>query len=431
MSKSLALMVRAGALGMKRLFPFSQTFPFLLCLGVIGLVLVLEDFSPENWKTIKIYLLSRPFFYHSLVIYLLALVLSLFTYRNLYNFKILLAGFLFLLNGVFGLLFFIGISLPAGQTYDLPQEESLRLLLYLFYSLDLLVIASVPSYLSPRVTRVLLVLFALSESALLVAAVKGRKDFLPFLREHLDLLWTHPLLFLAATNALIAGIALLLSLRRRDPYGWPVAGFLAMFTVAFCVKGLDTEKLIFQSVPFVLSLLVLANLTISLSHRANYDPLMNIYNRSFCNHLMQGRARPLGRRFAVALFDLDHFKRINDRHGHGIGDLVLQQVAQKIREKALPRGMTCRYGGEEIVVIFPDTSLSYAEKVAREIVSSVAQMQIAIARKKTQMSLRITVSGGVAAGESSKSDAGSVLEAADRALYRSKRLGRNRVSAIR
>ena len=416
---------------MKRLFPIPQLFPFLLCMGVVGLVLAVEEISPENWKTVKTYFLSRPFLYQSLVIYLLALILALFTYRNLYNFKILLAGFLFLLKGVFGLLFFIGISLPGALTYHLPQEEVLRLLLYFFYSLDLLVIASVPSYLPRRLTRILLVLFALAEALLLVTTVGVRRDLLSFLKTHLGLLWANPLGFLTALNALIAAAALLLSMRRRDPYGWPVAGFLTMFTVAFSVKGQDAEKLIFLSVPFVLSLLVLANLTISLLHRANYDPLMNIYNRSFCNNLLQGRARTLGQRFAVALFDLDHFKRINDRHGHGTGDLVLQQVAQKIREKALPRGITCRYGGEEIVVIFPDTFPSYAQKVAREIVTSVAEMEIVIARRNTKMVLRVTVSGGLASGGHGKGDAASVLEAADRALYRSKRLGRNRLSWVR
>ena len=108
----------------------------------------------------------------------------------------------------------------------------------------------------------------------------------------------------------------------------------------------------------------------------------------------------------------------------------MYQVAQKVREKALPRGITCRYGGEELMVVFPGTSLEHAEKVGREVVSSVAQMRIPAGGKK-KTDLRITVSGGLAAGRSGKDDVMAVLEAADRALYRAKRMGRNRLNVVR
>jgi diguanylate cyclase (GGDEF)-like protein len=81
--------------------------------------------------------------------------------------------------------------------------------------------------------------------------------------------------------------------------------------------------------------------------------------------------------------------------------------------------------------VFPSTSLEYAEKVGREVVSSIAQMRIPVGEKKKKTNLRITVSGGLAAGRSGKDDVMTVLESADRALYRAKRLGRNRLTVVR
>jgi diguanylate cyclase (GGDEF)-like protein len=225
-------------------------------------------------------------------------------------------------------------------------------------------------------------------------------------------------------------LAHVLSLRRRDPYAWSITGFLVLFTIAFLTKGTEREILLLHLVPIALALMVFANLTTSLTHRAHYDSLLNIYNRGHCNNILQGKGKSLGKGFALALFDLDRFKRVNDRHGHAVGDTVLYQVAQKVREKALPRGITCRYGGEELMVVFPGTSLEHAERVGREVVSSVAQMRIPAGGKK-KTDLRITVSGGLAAGRSGKDDVMAVLEAADRALYRAKRMGRNRLNVVR
>lgn len=414
---------------MSRFFGLSKTLPFLLCLAAAATILALEQIAPSAWKTVKAYLLSEPFFYHSLAIYLIALVLALFTYRSLYNFKILLAGVFFLMAGVVSLLYFLQMPLSLGRFLPPSGDQNLHLLLYMAYSLDLLLIALVPSYLPQKATRFLLLLLLFAEAALLAAFVRFRESIVSLLAGLAGGAWDRPFALLAGTNGMIALVAIAVSARRRDPYGWPVTGFLLLFCVAFSRRGTDAEKLLFLSLPFLLSLLVLVNLLASLSHRANYDPLMNIYSRGYCNLLLQGRARPLGGRFAFALFDLDHFKKINDRYGHGVGDQVLHAVAQRIRELALPRGIACRYGGEEILVIFPDTSLSYAEKVAREIVSSVAGFDIPISPNKGRAKLRVTVSAGVAAAEAPPSSTAVVLEEADRALYRSKRLGRNRVTA--
>ena len=113
-------------------------------------------------------------------------------------------------------------------------------------------------------------------------------------------------------------------------------------------------------------------------------------------------------------------------------DAVLIELANRVRLTVGDRGEACRYGGEELLVMFPDTTLEYAEKVGREVVSSVAQLRIPVGgKKKKKTNLRITVSGGLAAGRSGKDDVMAVLESADRALYRAKRLGRNRLTVVR
>ena len=412
---------------MKRLLSRSEALPFWILLGaVIGLFL-LEKSPFETWQKIRHYLLTAPFFYQSLVLYLLALVLALLTYRSLYNVKILLASFLFLMMGVFSMLYFIGIKMPNAQIFRIGQDEGVHLLLYLFYSMDLLLIVLVPSYLPKIPTRFFLAVFILLELVLLIAC----PDFLSKgMSKHAPWLLGKRLPIVLGLNVGIAALAYLLSFRRRDPYAWSISGFLVLFTIAFLTKGTEREILLLHLVPIALALMVLANMTASLSHHAHYDPLLNIYNRGHCNNILEGKGKSLGRRFALALFDLDHFKRVNDRHGHAAGDRVLYQVAQKVREKALPRGITCRYGGEELLVVFPGTSLEYAEKVGREVVSSIAQLRIPAGGMKKRADLRITVSGGLAAGRSGKDDPMAVLEAADRALYRAKRLGRNRLKVV-
>jgi len=414
---------------MKRfLFP-SKALPFWMMLGAIAVLFLLEQFPFEIWNKTRNYLLTAPFLYQSLILYLLAMVLALFTYRSLYNVKTLLASFLFLMMGVFSMLYFIGFQMPSGEIHRIGKDDAVHLLLYLLYSTDLLVLALLPSYLPKRLTRFCLASFSLLELVLLAAS----PGFLsPAIREHIPWMLQQQMPILLGLNAAVAVLAHILSVRRRDPYAWSITAFLVLFSIAFLVRGSDREILVLHLVPIALTLMVLSNLTASLSHHAHYDQLLNIYNRGHCNNILQGKVKSLGKGFALALFDLDHFKKVNDRHGHAAGDRVLYVVAQKVREKALPRGITCRYGGEELLVVFPSASLEYAEKVGREIVSSIAQMRIPVGgKKKKKTNLRITVSGGLAAGRSGKDDVMAVLESADRALYRAKRLGRNRMTVVR
>ena len=163
------------------------------------------------------------------------------------------------------------------------------------------------------------------------------------------------------------------------------------------------------------------------------DPLVQAYNRRYLNaqlpqEVSQARAR--GGALAAILADLDFFKSINDEHGHQVGDEVLRHFVALVRAViGAERDWVARYGGEEFVVVLPQADLDQALAVAE----TLRQRCAASAVRTEAGELRYTASFGVAAlADAALSDsaaAARLLRQADAALYRSKREGRNRVSA--
>ncbi len=161
-----------------------------------------------------------------------------------------------------------------------------------------------------------------------------------------------------------------------------------------------------------------------LENRASYDPLLRIYNRGWADEVLSEQSRLDTRApFAIALVDLDHFKKINDTHGHDAGDAVLQEIAQRIRSTVVPQGSVARFGGEEIVVFLPETELEQARSLM-EIVRQAVEASIVGHRKKK---ISVTCSIGLAVRQERDQSLSMVLKAADRALYTAKGGGRNQV----
>jgi diguanylate cyclase (GGDEF)-like protein len=161
-----------------------------------------------------------------------------------------------------------------------------------------------------------------------------------------------------------------------------------------------------------------------LHQAANTDGLTKSYNRRYLFARLNEEIERADREHAtlsVILFDLDHFKQINDSFGHAIGDLVLVRVAEIMRECVRGSDVCGRYGGEEFLVILPSATCSVAEEIAKRIGSRIR------AERWPQTELRVTISGGVAEYAGSTID--ELLEAADRRLYRAKRGGRNSIVA--
>jgi two-component system cell cycle response regulator len=162
---------------------------------------------------------------------------------------------------------------------------------------------------------------------------------------------------------------------------------------------------------------------------AAIDPLTGLHNRRYgLQHLdrVTAAARPGGRQAGVIVMDIDHFKRVNDSHGHAAGDAVLARVAQELRLGLRAEDMVCRIGGEEFLAVLPDTSARDLRAVAERLRRAVADIVVPIAGGAE---LRATLSLGAALMEPTERSAAPVLERADRALYEAKRGGRNRISA--
>jgi len=157
---------------------------------------------------------------------------------------------------------------------------------------------------------------------------------------------------------------------------------------------------------------------------ADTDDLTGLLSRTA--FLQQSRlciARDPGQDCALLVLDLDHFKRINDEHGHDAGDQALRLVASAMRDQLRPRDLLGRHGGEEFTVLLPDTPLAVAEASARRIHAAVAR--IGFLADGSGVPLRVSI--GVAALEPGDEDIDRLIRRADQAMYAAKRAGRNQV----
>jgi diguanylate cyclase (GGDEF)-like protein len=139
------------------------------------------------------------------------------------------------------------------------------------------------------------------------------------------------------------------------------------------------------------------------------------------------RARRLGQGVAIVFLDIDHFKNINDRHGHETGDRVLQQLSARLRGIIRETDLLFRWGGEEFVVLMPHTGPGEAAALGERIRSAVAERPFAAS--ETRPEVAVTVSVGVAGTGEGPSDPDALLARADAACYRAKESGRNQVEA--
>jgi two-component system cell cycle response regulator len=159
------------------------------------------------------------------------------------------------------------------------------------------------------------------------------------------------------------------------------------------------------------------------------DPLTGLNNRRYLeSHLVSllDQAARTGRPLSAMIVDIDHFKRVNDSFGHDCGDEVLKIFAARVKRAVRGADLMCRFGGEEFVVVMPDTKLSIARIVGERIREAVASAPFSI--EQGARAIPVTVSIGVAAsGLGDTPDA--LFKRADRALYLSKNSGRNRVTA--
>jgi diguanylate cyclase (GGDEF)-like protein len=157
------------------------------------------------------------------------------------------------------------------------------------------------------------------------------------------------------------------------------------------------------------------------------DELTGLYNRRWLNKMLDRqmkRSQFSKEPLSLLMIDIDHFKKINDTHGHLVGDQVLRTAAKLMLNSIRPTDMISRYGGEEFAVVLPNTDLAGSRLVAKRILKMVSSTKMVTPEEKALP--RVTVSIGIAQMHSHENMADLVRDA-DKALYRAKENGRNRI----
>jgi len=157
------------------------------------------------------------------------------------------------------------------------------------------------------------------------------------------------------------------------------------------------------------------------------DGLTDLYVRRYFDLRMEeefDQARRYNRCFALLMFDIDHFKKFNDTHGHQTGDMVLRQFAALLKENTRKSDICCRYGGEEMAIILPETALNEAALLGQKFCDAIRGHTF---HGVGGNELSVTSSIGVAQYTEAMREPGDMVKACDDALYKAKELGRDRI----
>ncbi|MGB6018350.1 MAG: diguanylate cyclase [Sulfurimonadaceae bacterium] len=168
-----------------------------------------------------------------------------------------------------------------------------------------------------------------------------------------------------------------------------------------------------------------------LERQALTDPMTKLYNRRYLSEITQhllGLMRRNNSQLAVVMLDIDKFKNVNDTYGHLVGDDVIIKLAQTLQKHTRKSDVTCRLGGEEFVVLLPETALEGAMSVAETLRSEVEKLLLTLG---DEIELRFTISIGVSQVKIGEKNFDAAMTRADAALYEAKESGRNRVCRAR
>jgi diguanylate cyclase (GGDEF)-like protein len=161
---------------------------------------------------------------------------------------------------------------------------------------------------------------------------------------------------------------------------------------------------------------------------ATSDSLTGLFNRGYVDDRLAmelSRAQRYGKALTLAVIDADHFKALNDTHGHAAGDMVLKKLSSILRGSFRQSDTTGRYGGEEFVVILPETDLETAQRKVETLREQIAATPIRMPDHKQVV--RVTISAGLASFPNDGEDAAELFATADERMFEAKHAGRNRV----
>jgi len=209
----------------------------------------------------------------------------------------------------------------------------------------------------------------------------------------------------------------------------------ALVLCGYALLGMHNQELRLSLLASAILVLIIAVVELSYT-MAFRDELTGLRGRRALNQSML----KLGGRYTIAMLDVDHFKKFNDRYGHDVGDEVLKMVAAKMA-RVSGGGKSFRYGGEEFTVVFPGKHVQDALPHLEQIREAIATAEFTVRsskrpKKKPEkpasagtQKVQITISIGAAEREGEARDPQAVIKAADKALYRAKKAGRNRVAS--
>lgn len=235
---------------------------------------------------------------------------------------------------------------------------------------------------------------------------------------------------------LITGLILLVRLIQTSSI--LVAGIFSSFIAITTAVHYSQQPQLATMFILIAGLLMLISITINAYSLAYLDELTNLPSRRALTQMIT----TLGKTYSIAMVDVDHFKKFNDKYGHDIGDQVLKKLASQLRQ--VRGGKAFRYGGEEFTVLFPNKNLHEAKMFCEELCKNVANSPFMLRNKKRPKTkkedgnnkpnqkqakpLKITISIGLAERSADLVKAEDVIKQADKALYKAKNNGRNQVA---
>lgn len=370
---------------------------------------------------------SYTFYYNTILFYIgivfsgVSFFVGHFSYPRVHNLKVYLTGYL---TGITSLAYFTLFRIPTRN------EQAITLLLLCIF-INLSVILFLPSYVKYRITkRITYILVAIE--CILMLLVRFNVLTIEWANYFVRNDFFHVTAFLIIIWFLDILLVSIFRLKDEFHLGGVLSGYALLylfiyFTPAIFNKqytsGAESTFFVFATLYLIVGIIV--HWFSRIEHRISYDPLLQIYNRNYCSKIIEEQSNvktipPL----AIAMVDIDHFKKVNDTYGHQAGDKVLYLVAQIILREVIPEGIACRYGGEEIIVFFPNKKTKDITSSIENLRSVIEETKIPIKKRKK---LAVTVSCGISHREAFSQSIMDVIHTADKALYRAKKGGRNQV----
>jgi diguanylate cyclase (GGDEF)-like protein len=390
----------------------------------LGVVLLwngywLSGFLPQKFSSASF---TKLFAYIGILTGAGALSVGYFSYPRIHNLKVFLVGH------VTGLSVLAFCFFSSAGIFSLPGSVNFIPGIYLFMLTGIFVSTLLPTFLKYRWTKRITIAIIIIEIIFLFIFWKTpfRIPSLEAFRRNDFSVWLNLIPGILALATLVFSI---LVLKSQFFLGGVLGGMAVFFGGGWYFGNYRKEFLLFDSyvfaaAPLFLVIGIFVHWLARMQHRASYDPLLRVYNRSYCERILDEQTRvDTTPPFGIAIVDIDRFKNVNDKYGHRAGDEVLLQLVRILTNEVVPDGIVCRYGGEEFIIFFPHQSTTKVKMMMELIRKKVKKTSVKVEKKR----IKISISVGISHRQGKTQTLHKVFRIADRALYRAKKEGRNQV----